>query len=545
MRKISLGLLMAVMFLQTAYASTTYSDKTFIMPRDQVSNLPMQFTTWHNRLHKKSDGKYNGSVQAVLFYQESENKGDMGNYFGFNRNINDTSKAKDITNTLGISDVGHYGDAGRTVLKYSYDFIHNYQGANSYGTHGYDPVTYTDENTASGNIAFRPYQSIYGLRLDYNQDLDRLCDGLFFRVTAPVVYVRNSMNFNVVAPVLKQGLPVGNGTTTSLTGPQKDMLDYLSGNIRNTDDENKQEPLEYAKITGGSHSSSGVADLDLVLGYKFAHDKYIRAAIDIDVLVPTGKRVKGEYLFEPVHGNGHHWGIGCGLDMGLTFFKHENKSIEFLLVGNYKYLFEATEKRTLDYIRVNDERVNAGYYNLGGQANVAGVFPLANVLTQDLRITPGSQIDAIAQLAFNWGKFTFDVGYNIFAKQTEHLSLKNPWSDHTYAQADWEYNSNYHEVAGDTLNLFKTIDYTGDHRYAYAYAGAPDETPAAINSDHLDMDKAKGPSQTTHKVYAGLGYEFAKQRFPVMLGLGGSYEHAHRNSALGGYAVWAKGALSW
>ena len=63
----------------------TYSNKTFLMPRDQLSNLPMEYTTWHKDLYRKSNTLYNGTFRVVPFYQESDNKSDIGKYFGFDR----------------------------------------------------------------------------------------------------------------------------------------------------------------------------------------------------------------------------------------------------------------------------------------------------------------------------------------------------------------------------------------------------------------------------------------------------------------------------
>lgn len=505
MRKLIIGLC-ALTLCFSSLLATTFSDKTFLMPRSVMFNLPMEYTTWHTQINRMSNSEYNGTVQVVPFYQRSTNETAIGKYFGF-----------DWAGEAGLGIVNQIGVSlnDDTILKYPRDVIHDYNDAR----HG----------TLAANYKFEPYQTVWGARLSYQQDLDKLLDGLFFRINAPIVSVKNNINLTTLLASTKETLP---GGTTEVS-----FLEYLSGSVENTAAHNKQTALKYAKIDGASHSSSGIADIDVMLGYTFAHKKRYRAGINIDVLFPTGKTPKGELLLEPVHGNGHHWGLGCGLDLGVTLYKRENKSIELMIVGQYKYLFEGTEKRTLDYIRVNDTKPSAGYYNLGGQTGETGVFPLANILTQDIKVTPGSLFDGILALAFNVGNFTFDIGYNLFAKESEKVALKNAWSNDTYAVAIYTY---------DTANAFNTyVQATGANPTAFAYNGAQAGTNAAINEDHLDFSTIQTPSQVTHKAYAGLGYVFNKMKYPLMIGCGGSYEAAARNDSLEGWAVWAKGGISW
>ena len=204
------------------------------------------------------------------------------------------------------------------------------------------------------------------------------------------------------------------------------------------------------------------------------------------------------------------------------------------------------QQRTLDFIRVNDTKPSAGYYNQGGKKDVAGVFPLANILTQDIKVTPGSLFDGILALAFNVGNFTFDIGYNLFAKESEKVALKNAWENDTYAEAAWSYDAWNTVPVIPVARPFNTyVQAALQPQTAYAYTNATAGTNAAINEDHLDFSTIQTPSQVTHKAYAGLGYVFNKMKCPIMIGCGGSYEAAPRNDALEGWAVWAKGGVSW
>ncbi len=345
------------------------------------------------------------------------------------------------------------------------------------------------------------------------------------------------MNINSLTTQVKQRLTT-EGTIPAV-GKEYSFLDYLSGNLENNDEGNLQERLKYAQITGGSHSASGLADIEATLGYTFWHKGRLRFSLFSSLIIPTGNTPNARNLFEPVYGNGHHWGLALGLDKTIVLWKKENKFIEFSFIAKYKYLFESVEKRTLDFIRVNGERPSAGYYNLGGKKGSKGVFPLANVLTQDMRIGPGSQYESTINLAVGFGGFTFDLGYDFYAREREHVSLKHNWENNTYAEAAWGY------ITDENFDVKVTGPAPGTSESAYAYDGAVVGTDAAINEEHLDYHSVATPGQFTNKLYAAFGYECHKREYPVMAGIGASYEFTNRNTALENWAVWAKLGMAW
>ncbi|MFC1894636.1 hypothetical protein ACFLYH_01665 [Candidatus Dependentiae bacterium] len=507
MKKIALSLMAFGLFLGSIN-SKTHSDKTFLMPRDQISNLAMEYTTWHRNLHKKPDTLYNGTIQFVPFYQKSDNKTDIGKYLGFDR-----GSGIGIVNEISVDNPVAAGQSsGLDNMKNPAYMFHN-RGTGAY--------------LLNSKYSFHPYQEIYGIHLNYQQDLDGILDGLFLKIKTPIVNVKNSMDIKKVEETIPAN---GNG-----------LIDYLSGNYENLVAGNLQEPLKYAKIDGGSHSSSGVADIDLQLGYTFWYKKNSRAALNMAMIIPTGKSVKGDYIFEPVHGNGHHWGIGLGLDTSATMWQNKNFSIEVMLVANYRYLFEGIEKRTLNFLRPHSPEntlAKAGYYELAGEANTDGntpLKPLANLLTRDIRVTPGSQFDGIANLSLSWRRFIFDIGYNLYAKEEERTQLRYLWENDKYAVAG---------VTFDTAAAFNILT-AADNATSFAYDGAPANTNAAINADNIDYESIQTPTQVTHKIYGGLGYQCDRYQYPIMLGLGGSYEFVADNTALENWAIWGKLGISW
>ncbi|MCF7800099.1 hypothetical protein K9M16_03830 [Candidatus Babeliales bacterium] len=470
--------------------SKTNTNKTFMTPRPQLSNMAMEYTTWHMQINKLKG--FSPSFQLTGFYQDSTDKKDIGQYFGYY-----ASNAEEIRDYISVATEDEV-----VTNETKPDSIND-----KYIFH-----LYNADGNAAGDLKFNASQEIWGLRIDYYQSLNRF----FLQAAMPIVSVKNKMNpsaINTLVPFENAGDSRNNQT----------ILDYLNGNVSSAiDTHNAQQALTNAKIVD-SKSTSGVADIDVALGYNIFKHKHNRVALKLDLVIPTGNKAKGQYIFEPICGNGHYWAFGGGLVSTCRLWQQENDSIQFLLNADLKYLFRTTQKRTLGLIADNGSKINFGQYYLGGKAGESVLFPLANVLTRDIRITPGLEFEGMAAFAFNTKNFTLDLGYNIFARQGENASL-NGWENDTYAIAATDF---------DTTGNFAAANI--DPTYIKDY----------IARSNLDLETLKTPTQITHKFYAGLGYAFNQCRFPVILGLGSSYEFSSNNGAIENWAVWGKLGISF
>jgi len=520
MRRLVYGLLAVLVGFGTVQAKV-HTNKTFLMPRSHVDNMAMEYTTWHKQFRMIDEDKWGGTLQATGFYQASTNETDLGKYFGkYN-----SATGPNITNPYAGSIQDFIWVVFRPVLGAVDSFNEKALLLDpAFIIHAFESqITESQIKILAGKGCFRPKQTSYGIRLDYHQKLDKLADGLYFKVSAPIVHVKNNMNVCYT------------GTNKTITLPysttQKTLSDYLAGNLAMT---GTQDRLCKAKICG-SQSETGVADVEVILGYNFLYKEHKHCGVYASLTIPTSDTPEGEWLFEPVLGHAGHWAFGLGVDSAFELWQHGKKSLEFIGSIHYKYVLNETEMRTVgfkyprgegvaDPYLVAGKFVPMGWYMLGGQIGKTGTFPLANVLTMPVGVEPGSQVELLAGLAFNWGNFTFDAGYNLFAKEKESVTVKCcSWADDTYAIADPLYNPN---------NAFASD-------YVWNPAGV---VPAGwIQRCDLCADTAATPVYVTHKVYGGFGYSCTKWDYPIMLGLGGSWEFTQgTNSALDGYALWAK-----
>lgn len=332
-------------------------------------------------------------------------------------------------------------------------------------------------------------------------------------------------------------------------GNYHNLFDYFTGKIEylnNAESTQLQKKLTHAKF-GGAHDRCGIADINASLGYTFLNHNNCRAGLAMNVTFPTGHKATGEWLFEPMLGNGKHWGLGVELDSKLRLWDEgrgkSRDAIDFLFFANLKYLFDDTEKRTLGLLYNDGKKIKYGHYYLAGKKGEYQVFPLANILTRDIKVDPRLQFELLTSLAFSSENVTFDIGYNLFVKEDEKIFLKNNWDEETYAIANPGYPGNpstegYFTRAGVDPNegLF---DPTNSSHYDAK------TIPGPIQFRNLDFDAARTPSQVTHKIYGALNYAFYEWKNPLMLGLGASYEFNSGNASLEGYTIWAKASIAY
>lgn len=515
MKKKILASLFLLPFLCTSILPKTYSNKTFMTPRSQLDNLSLQVSSWHTQFMKKDTNKFAGSIQAVGFYQKSDNKSNLGKYFGYY--AKEEGVKRDFISIAPLTDPDNI-DFNSDDIPVNYIY--------------HDPNLY--ETSFGGKIKFSPSQEVYGLRLDYYQNLWNF----YLKVDLPIVEVKNSMGVSKIGEVPLTSLF---GDTTRFYN----LFDYFDGKIEylnNPESDQLQRKLKHAKF-GGTHNECGVADLNVSLGYTFLNKNNCRAGLGINVTIPTGNEANGEWLFEPIVGNGKHWGLGFELDSKLRLWDEGTGSrdaIDFLFFANLKYLFRNTEHRTLGLLDNDGEKIKFGHYYLAGKRGELPVFPLANVLTRKVSVEPGLQFEMLAALAFNANNVTFDLGYNMFVKNCEDVHLKDKWHENTYAIANPGYPGTvgYETITGANPNE-GPFDPTRPAHYDSK------TIPGPITHENLDIDATRNPSVLTHKIYGALSYAFYEWKHPLMLGCGASYEFDSGNAALEGYNFWLKASISY
>lgn len=459
---------------------SAHTEQTYLNLRSANVNLPMENTTFYERTQMKLEGRFGGNLQVTGFYGETHN--DFGSYFG----IDGKSKY-----TLKYSAPA---PAKSTVDDFDLGYI----------LHSHDQVA------GDATVSLDPKSKSYGARFDYYQNMDKLLKGLYLKVNTTVVCVKNEMEASV---------------NSSNADIQHHLSEFLKGDYANTTaaDGNLQSKLTHG-LMKGEHSETGLADIDVILGYKFLYKDKYHFGINLAITIPTGNDADGVEMFEPVYGNHSHFGFGGGLDAHANLWTKDEQNIKLNFMANYRYLFEASENRPLRLKGYDSPYVLLGKYS-ETEANLS-LIPAVNVLTKlGVDVTPGSQFDGILGLAYNNGGFSLDLGYNMYYREDEDVHVRGSLDAETYGVAARDFS---------TTNAF-------DGTPAYFDGGVENW----LTKSNIDSDSAATPSQFSNGIYGGLGYHFKKWDYPLLLGIGGKYDWGNNNSCPDSWSIWGKLALSF
>lgn len=467
-------LLAAALVLGAAHVHAV-TNQTYLAPRPVGVNLAMESVTFSEMINEKGNDRFGGTLQVTGFYSESDNAKALGRYFG----LNDKSKFR----------VDNGTSPDRNIRR----LIHDYDAT----------LLGTNEQT----VEFAPKQTVWGMRFDYNQDLSKILDGLYFRVQLPVVKVENTMGMAIAGDKSATLIQYFNGTY-SVANPS----------------ENAQKALTNAKVAG-KNSETAVADIDMQLGYAVLEKEAYRLALNIGLTLPTGNTPEAINAFEAVAGNGGHVALGAGFDFGWRVWGDDNSNVKLNAALNYRYGFEATEKRTLGILNSDGTRLLFGQYASNIAVTSSGTvaadtyqnIPSGNLTSVNCNITPGSMLDGIVGLAYNNGGLSIDAGYNVFFKEKDSVSMKDAWNDTTYSSTSTTLGFHTGGTAAANANLTKAI---------------------------MDTNAARNEA-LSHKVYGQIGYIFKGMEYPVMLGTGGHYEFAGNNGTVQNWGINLKAGISF
>ena len=491
-------------------AAHSDTGKTFLLPRSSGVDLPRLYSTFDNLILEK-DKNLKGFFQIDGFYEETTKSDKMGKFFLI-KNKSTINLRSDLTDLSPLGDPTAKGTTNDFDITY---ILHK---------NDLDPALGAALNTIGMTLKLRPERTVYGVDLYHYHNLDKLCKGLFAYILVPVFHVEHDLNIQINGD---RSVPFVGAPNNIIGGPVIDnMTKFFAGNFSAASNNDQggiptgaaagfgQQQLNYAKMAG-KQIATGVSDIDFGIGYIFLNQDAYHASVAAALTFPTS-RTKGEYLFEPTYGNGHHFAIGGDIDLWLRLFGNNNHNLKLKASGKVRYLMEGTEKRTLAI-----KGREWSQYLLLGKVGQDQLVPAANVLTTDVSVTPGTQFDGILGLGYQYGGFCCDLGYEMYGRERTSVHLDS-FPNYTYAIAARGY------VTG--VPLFALTD---------ANVDGGNVEQAMVNIDTIDTSVAETPSQFTNSIYGSLGYIFDSST-PVMLNIGGKYEWADKNSAFDQWGVWAK-----
>ncbi len=508
-----------------------------IHPHFQSNSPEMVSTFRDDRVHIREDGKQ-GAVQFVVFGGKTTNEDDLARYFF---------------------------PFGKTSLIVTSDF-EDTEDFDIFGTH----FNLFTQDKFRSKITIEPEQSVIGVGFHYRQSFKRNEEknrGFFFSVSTPLIRVKNDLNFE--EKILLDG------------GEADDDLD--ENPVANMKEAFNQKEWKFGKITTKSMTKTRLADIEVKLGYEWLqHDPY-RVESYFGIIIPTGNRNEGEFVFEPIVGYGKHAGVMFGSALGIQIWDDEenDKHLRVEYNTHSQYLFEKTQTRSFDlknkpwsrYMEVyaNEDQAREALILAQTDADKASTLatPGINVFTQKVDVTPGFSSNFNTALVYRSKGFDGEIGYNFFVRRSECVKLACPWKEGP-ALKHLEGAGQTNPIRDITGNKFLEQQVV-DNGVELTQSGVilPDENgdpptiieasqilipvvvdfyeQSIIKEEDLDLQSAATPCMLTHTVYGALGYRWDNREYPLFLTYGGSYTFSrnNNNAVPKRWTIWGKFGFSF
>ena len=382
-------------------------------------------------------------------------------------------------------------------------------------------------------------------------------------------------------------------TLTSCNCTAQSLRTALSGNFTFGD---MKEYWKFGRFSFCPLTKTGVADIDIIIGYNFLQSDFAHFALYGQAILPTGNRPEAKYIFEPIIGTGMHAQLGGGLSTHYSIYNdryNDGFNFGFWIEGNITHLFKTHQKRSFDFINngllsrytlLKEYDVNNNY--IGRMINAI------NFATRNAEVSINYKIDYSAKLLLQRCNWMFDFGYNIYFQSDETVCIK---TDCPCAIDKRRFGikgtegvccTNYTITDGSVIaanpmsNLLNTTQpnatmFTAIESVAQsinpaatsiclAYNNAPitvdtpiagaqffvantTMTPTIISCAHLDPDSAAQQSMLTHKVFTHWSYVYSSSCYEPHFGIGAEVEFDGKciNNSLTQWGIWLKGGITF
>lgn len=513
------------------------SQTFFTVNPEFQAGMPERITLWRNdRTTARKDG-CNGTLQLVPFGGRSTRASDLAAYFSI-----------DYKPVLFVTE-----DFATPC-----DILANQLNIYTEGLGTPPPAPYFQSQ-----ISFEPRRNVAGLGVSYRQGFARRDDGkgFFFEISFPIEEVKNSMHLgetiitNGGGPLQSVTLTNPINATESLQSPVQSAV-AINGQptapVGSVCAAFQQPAWAYGRIENDSHymSKSGVADVDLLVGYDIINTDCCYFSSHLGVLAATGNTPEGILMFEPIVGYNKTTAIRYGGQFGLELWTHATKerSLWFYFQSEFFFHLDKTQTRSFDlknkpwsrYMQVysSQEQANEAYLTGSRYLHTPGI----NVFTQSVNVNAGTSRTYNSGLAFNSKGLQAELGYTFCARPAECVELQCAFPRGIALK------SLINAGAINNVQMINATDVCNDktpESTAYTYSPLDFYNDNTLSGDDLDMNSAAHPAFLSYIIYASAGNRWDDRDYPLFIGGGGSYEFTKDNSTITRWLLWGKIGFSF
>ena len=423
--------------------------------------------------------------------------------------------------------------------------------------------------------------------------LDPLLYGLYVRVHMPIVHTRWNLDLCQHDDEESSCPDFPACYMSEEAAPATcDILTALNGNFLFGD---MQTPWKYGRIINGVQTKTGVADLDFIVGYDICRSDTSHYGFFGQLVFPTGNKLTGRQLFQPLVGNAKHFELGAGFSGHMVLLEHDAESnLAVWIVANVVHMFKNTQMRSFDFCHngpLSRYMLLKELTEVDGQLQYTGnLINGINFATRPVDVSVAAKGDVSAKLAVRTPRIIADLGYNFYGRTAERVRFKKCVDDRIFAIKGTEGVCGLEYETEELMfgPFVGNVPLNSSQDNATIRRGALTDNPQPAPKQNLsdivvtafsrqegstegpdvirafvsrpprivtvnDLHKETGtmPAQATHKVFGYLGYNFYEHDWCAnpYLGLGGEVEFDARSveerSALNQWSIWIKGGFEF
>ncbi len=420
------------------------------------------------------------------------------------------------------------------VGRCSYEFLADYFGLSP---------------TFCSDVCFKPHIENGLVIFDSYIGFDPCVPGLYCTIQIPVCFTKWRMDIEeeITTDMVSTPFDPGYMAVGAVPPAITSFTQALTGRVRFGQ---MQDPYKYGLVTG-SHSKSGVADLYAAIGFNpIAHEDGF-FGFNVRLTIPTGSRLTGTYLFEPILGNGRHVEIGIGLDGRFRVWeKLGEQELSIRIMGNFMHQCSAQQRRTFD-LQCNNF---GSRYILLKEFDTAGNYtgsltPSINHTTLDCRVRADLYTDIVVMGYYTYNNIECDLGYNGFIRSREKIELIG-------SIPNGRYGFKGVQPVALPVSPYTLINTTENNATLFEHPeGIPNLTPVFISTASIDVSSAASPLIVTHKFFADINYRWCcSDTIEPFMAIGGEIEAEgintrntvrYQRTTLSQWGLWMKGGIAF
>lgn len=283
--------------------------------------------------------------------------------------------------------------------------------------------------TFRGTLSFRPRIENFIVDFGLYVGLDAWIQGLYLRFHAPFVHTRWNLGARSDRTIKSpsdttpsfEPCYMGEDRVPAATTFQQ----ALSGNFLFGD---MQTRWCAGKFDFCQRERNGLADIDVILGYNFINDDCYHFGLYAQAVIPTGKRRKNEFVFDPVVGNGRFFELGGGLSAHTVLWSNEDTNVAVFVEGNITHMFRSRQCRLFDlrnngpfsrYLLLKEFDSNGTRLTYNGNLISATCFT-----NREVEVSVDVKADFSFKFAYRWCGLGVDLGYNIYGHTAETIDRR-------------------------------------------------------------------------------------------------------------------------